>query len=129
MAFGRQSTNACREVRQNALIQLQRTLFGPHLVPDDHTQVDYLFNRVIFPLLDELLKPQVFRLDPLGMPETRLRASTLLCKTFMHFEVKEVRKQADVRVTWIQILDLLDRLMNVDKRDQLVSPFVFYYDS
>lgn len=78
-----------------------------------------MFNRIIFPLLDELLKPQVFLRDPMGMPETRLRASALLCKAFMHLEARE-GLQADIRVLWIQVLDLLDRLMNVDRRDQLV---------
>jgi hypothetical protein len=55
------------------------------------------------------------------MPETRLRASALLCKAFMHFEVRESQANADIRILWIQILDLLDRLMNIDKGDQLVS--------
>ncbi len=76
---------------------------------------------MIFPLLDELLKPQVFQRDAKGMPETRLRASALLCKTFMHLEVRESQARTDIRVLWIQILDLLDRFMNVDKADQLVS--------
>jgi golgi-specific brefeldin A-resistance guanine nucleotide exchange factor 1 len=85
--------------------------------------VEELFNRVIFPLIDDLLKPQVFQRDQQGMRETRLRASALLCKVFMHFEVHESRAQTDIRVLWIQVLDLLDRLMNVDKQDQLVSIF------
>lgn len=55
----------------------------------------------------------------MGMPETRLRASALLSKAFMHLEAREGMK-ADIRVLWIQILDLLDRLMNIDRRDQLV---------
>ena len=54
------------------------------------------------------------------MPETRLRASALLCKVFMQYEVSDAAKDTDIRVLWIQVLDLLDRLMNVDKRDQLV---------
>lgn len=41
----------------------------------------------------------------------------------MQFEVNNEAKQRDIRVLWIQILDLLDRLMNANKRDQLVSPF------
>ena len=86
---------------------------------DDQTQVEELFNRVVFPLLDELLKPQVLMKDPLGIPETRLRASALLCKAFMHFEARDGLR-ADIRVLWIQVLDLLDRLMNIDRRDQLV---------
>ena len=103
------------------MVHLQRIILGPHLLlnQEDQNQVEELFNRIIFPLLDELLKPQVFLRDPMGMPETRLRASALLCKAFMHLEAREGIK-ADVRVLWIQVLDLLDRLMNIDRRDQLV---------
>lgn len=121
MSLGRQSTNAAREVRHSAISQLQRTLLGPHVLFDeaDSEQVEDIFNRVVFPLLDELLKPQVFNRDPRGMPETRLRASALLCKAFMHFEVRDSQAKADIRILWIQILDLLDRLMNIDKGDQL----------
>lgn len=102
--------------------QLQRILLGPYIVfkEGDHGQVEEIFNRVIFPLLDELLKPQVFQRDHQGMPETRLRASALLCKAFMYFEVRENDAKADIRILWIQILDLLDRLMNIDKGGQLV---------
>ena len=105
------------------MVHLQRILLGPHLPLDEgnHNQIEEVFNRVIFPLLDELLKPQVFMRDPMGMPETRLRASALLCKAFMQFEARE-GQTADIRVLWIQVLDLLDRLMHVDRRDQLVRP-------
>lgn len=121
--MGRQSTSASREVRHAAISQLQRLLLGPHIVFDDqdHGQIDDIFNRVVFPLIDELLKPQVFLRDGRGMPETRLRASALLCKAFMHFEVRENRPEVDIRLLWVQVLDLLDRLMNIDKKDQLVS--------
>ncbi|KAJ7771775.1 hypothetical protein B0H16DRAFT_195217 [Mycena metata] len=120
-SLSRQSTNAAREVRHTAIGQLQRMLLGPHVLFDeaDSEQVEEIFNRVIFPLLDDLLKPQVFQRDLRGMPETRLRASALLCKAFMHFEVRESQAKADIRILWIQILDLLDRLMNIDKGDQL----------
>lgn len=99
---------------------LQRLLLGPNIGPPEPAQVDELFNRVIFPLLDELLKPDVSARDPQGVPETRLRASALLCKAFMHFEVRETPR-TDVLVLWIQILDLLDRLMNADRDGGLVS--------
>jgi brefeldin A-resistance guanine nucleotide exchange factor 1 len=120
-SLGRQSTNASREVRHVAISQLQRLLLGPHIVYDegDHSQVEEIFNRVVFPLIDELLKPQVNFHDPRGMAESRLRASALLCKAFMHFEVRDRRPQVDIRLLWIQVLDLLDRLMNTDKKDQL----------
>jgi len=120
-SLGRQSTNASREVRHNAISQLQRLLLGSYMIYEekDHDQVDEIFNRVVFPLLDELLKPAVFSRDPQGMSETRLRASALLCKAFMHFEVGDTRPRVDIRLLWIQVLDLLDRLMNTDKKDQL----------
>jgi golgi-specific brefeldin A-resistance guanine nucleotide exchange factor 1 len=121
-SLGRQSTNASREVRHSAISQLQRVLLGPHIVHDDQdrTQAKEVFNGVMFPLLNELLKPQVFQRDPQGMPETRLRSSALLCKAFMHFEIREGQQTEDLRILWIQILDMLDRLMNIDKGDQLV---------
>ncbi|THH32990.1 hypothetical protein EUX98_g1179 [Antrodiella citrinella] len=119
-SLARQSSNTSREIRHSAILHLQRTVLGPHLKLDaqDQGQVDELFNRVIFPLLDELLKPQVLMRDPMGIPETRLRASALLCKAFMQFEARD-EQMADIRVLWIQVLDLLDRLMHVDRRDQL----------
>ena len=119
-SLGRQSANAAREVRHAAITHLQRILLGPSVVANEQSQVEDVFNRVIFPLIDELLKPQVLQRDPHGMPETRLRASALLCKTFMHLELRESQAKHDFRLLWIQILDLLDRLMNVDKNDQLV---------
>lgn len=91
----------------------------------DQAQVEEAFNRIVFPLADELLKPDVFDRDPAGMPETRLRAASLLCKTFMQLEVKEGESQTDIRVVWIQVLDLLDRLMNLSRQDQLVRSHIF----
>ncbi|KAK2467063.1 hypothetical protein APHAL10511_001321 [Amanita phalloides] len=120
-SLGRQSANAAREVRHNAITYLQRMLLGPRIVSgeNEQNQVEDVFNRVIFPLIDELLKPQVLQRDAQGMPETRLRASALLCKTFINLELRESQTKHDFRLLWIQILDLLDRLMNIDKNDQL----------
>lgn len=121
-ALGRQSVNAAREIRHNAISHLQRILLGSPMTNDaSQTQVEEVFNRVIFPLVDELLKPQVAIKDPQGMIESRLRGSALLCKVFMHLELRESRAQTDFRLLWIQVLDLLDRLMNVSRGDQLVG--------
>ncbi|KAJ4501838.1 hypothetical protein C8R41DRAFT_873085 [Lentinula lateritia] len=116
-----QSSNAAREVRQGAIGQLQRTLLASHPILDeaDSNQVEQIFNKIVFRLVDDLLKPPVFQRDPQGMPETRLRASALLCKTFMHFEVRESQSTADIRISWIGVLDLLDHLMHVDHGEQL----------
>ena len=43
----------------------------------------------------------------------------------MQYEVNDAAKQKDIRLLWIEVLDLLDRLMNADKRDQLVSSFPY----
>ncbi|KAH9946245.1 Sec7-domain-containing protein [Epithele typhae] len=120
VSLSHQSSNTSRDIRHTAIVHLQRILLGPHLplTENNHAQIEEIFNRTVFPLLDDLLKPQVFMRDPLGMPETRLRASALLCKAFMQFEARE-GQTADIRVLWIQVLDLLDRLMHVDRRDQL----------
>lgn len=125
MALSRQSTSAAREVRHAAIGHLQRILLGPGLLLDenDQSQVGDVFNRVVFPLLDELLNPQTYQRDPFGIPETRLRSCALLCKVFMQLQVKE-QVGAGFSVLWIQIVDLLDRLMNADRTDQLVSVIV-----
>lgn len=115
-----QVLNASREIRHAALINLQRLLLGPQ--PDlDEAQIEGIFNRVLFGLVSDLLNPRIFQLDPRGMPETRLRVSALLCKVFMHFKVNDAAKEKDILLLWIQLLDVLDKLMHVDKRDQLVS--------
>lgn len=121
-SLGRQCINVSREVRHAALVHLQRIILGPHLPLDimNHSQVEEVFDKVLFPLLDELLKPQVLMRDPLSLPEARLRASALLCKAFMHLEARE-GQQSDIRVLWMRVLDLLERLMHVDRRDPLVS--------
>jgi golgi-specific brefeldin A-resistance guanine nucleotide exchange factor 1 len=138
-SLSRQSTNAAREVRHSAISHLQRILLGPRLFVEQgsgdeiahETLVQEIFGRILFPLMDELLKPAVFTRDMTGMGETRMRATALLCKAFMHFEVRERVTPVDIRILWVQILDLLDRYMNVDRRGQLVSGLfcliLFYY--
>ena len=91
------------------------------VVDCDEERTEALFDQIMFPLVEELLKPLVFARDPRGMPETRLRASTLLCKLFMQYVINDARKDKEILPFWTRILDLLDRLMNANKRDQLVS--------
>ena len=123
----RHSINPSREIRLVAITHLQRVLLGQYILLEDadQAQVEEAFNRIVFPLVDGLLKPEVFDRDPAGMPETRLRAASLLCKAFMQLEVQEGESQTDIRVVWIQVLDLLDRLMNINRQDQLVHIDIF----
>ncbi|KAF9003925.1 Sec7-domain-containing protein [Cyathus striatus] len=117
--LSRQSTNSVPEIRNDSLRHLQRILLGPKISPIEmnHSHLEDIFNRVLFPIIDELLKPDW---DPNEISEIRLYASALLCKAFIHLEVQENNvKLEQFRVLWIQILDLMDRLMNIEQDVQL----------
>lgn len=121
-AYSQQSVNGCREIRQTALANLQRTLIANEVLSNADIDLIMVFEKLIFPMLDELLKPQVFRRDPEGMGETRLRASALLCKIFLHYLVQLSQKQGMAGMTelWLKILGYLDRFMHSGRRDQMV---------
>ncbi|KAI0047968.1 hypothetical protein FA95DRAFT_1540484 [Auriscalpium vulgare] len=115
VALSRQSTSAALEVRHAALSQLSRAVLGPLVAPARARDADDLFTRVLHPLLDALLGA------PRGAEttETRLRASVLLCKTFMRFRIGDDSGSAGVKSLWVQVLDYQDRLMAADASDQM----------
>ncbi|EXJ94138.1 hypothetical protein A1O1_02531 [Capronia coronata CBS 617.96] len=107
-----QCVNPCREVRHRALSALQRTLLAESVVDQEqHTEWTAIFDEVLFPLTLRMLKPEIYQLDPQGMNETRAQAASLLCKVFLRYldRLVQVHWMADV---WVEILELLDRLMN-----------------
>jgi len=70
------------EVRMHALQYLQRALLVHELQKLSAMEWEACFNKVLFPLLAKLLE----NIDPrnaVRMEETRMRASTLLCKVFL----------------------------------------------
>ena len=75
---------------------------------------------MLFPLIGQLLKPEIYQSDPVGMSDTRVQAATLLCKIFLHYLVllSEWEQMLDV---WLRILAIMDRLMNSGQGDHLVS--------
>lgn len=81
-----------------------------------------VFDRVLFPVLEELLKPQVYERDPKGLSETRLKAATLLCKIFLQYVVRLVESGSSEAVTglFVRVLDKLEKFMR-GERDLLVS--------
>jgi len=115
-----QCFNPCREIRQQAFSSLQRTLLSSSLASPDHKEWTAIFSEVLFPLITQLLKPEIYQSDPLGMSETRVRASTLLCKVFLHYLVmlSEWEGMLDL---WLKIVSIMDRLMNSGQGDNLVS--------
>jgi golgi-specific brefeldin A-resistance guanine nucleotide exchange factor 1 len=115
-----QSCNPCREVRHQALTSLQRCLLSPELASPDHNEWTNIFGEVLFPLINQLLKPEVYQTDPLGMSETRVQAAQLLCKIFLHYLVL-LSEWEGVLDLWVKILAIMDRLMNSGQSDTLVE--------
>ncbi|KAH9528829.1 G-box binding factor, partial [Dermatophagoides farinae] len=68
-----------RPVRTCAFTFLQRTLLLHDLQVLNANQWESCFNKVLFPLLSKLLEP-INMCDPIGMDETRMRTTNLLCK-------------------------------------------------
>lgn len=113
--------NPSRELRQVAIGSLQRTLLAPEILANSDVDLSIIFERVFFPMLEELLKPQVFRRDPAGMSETRLRASALLCKIFLQYLTQLTTRQgmSHLMDLWLKILGYQDRFMHSGRRDQM----------
>ena len=91
------------------------------LASSEHKEWTAIFTEVLFPLITQLLKPEVYQSDPLGMSETRVRAATLLSKVFLHYlaMLSETDMLLDL---WLKIITIMDRLMNSGQGDNLVSP-------
>ncbi|KAI7583402.1 Sec7-domain-containing protein, partial [Hortaea werneckii] len=115
-----QCVNPCREIRSKAFGLLQRCLQSPQLASTDHKEWTNIFGEVLFPLINQLLKPEVYQTDPGGMSETRVHAAQLLCKIFLHYLdlLKEWDGESEL---WTSILDIMDRFMNSGQNDTLVE--------
>lgn len=124
--LSQQCCTACREVRQHSMTYLQRAVLLPDIAQtdagEDGERVPWvnMFDNVLIPLLSELLRPQVYELDPLGTDEARMRASTLLCKIFLHYCSRMIEMTAFIDI-WMEILDILDGSMHTSENDHLVS--------
>jgi brefeldin A-resistance guanine nucleotide exchange factor 1 len=118
-----QCTNPCREIRHLAFSSLQRSLLSPELTSakEEHSEWTSIFGEVLFPLIQRLLKPEVFSSDRDGMSETRVQAASLLSKVFLQYLVvlSEWEGMLDL---WVKIVEIMDRLMNSGQGDSLVSP-------
>jgi len=99
---------------------MQRTLLSNSLASPEHTEWTAIFSEVLVPLITQLLKPEVYQSDPLGMSETRVRASTLLSKVFLHYLVL-LSGTNELLDLWFKIVSIMDRLMNSGQGDNLVS--------
>ncbi|KAJ1032666.1 hypothetical protein NDA16_000689 [Ustilago loliicola] len=125
--LARQWINAYAPVRSTAVTLLQRALFSAELVlkpPSRTSLIRVVFSATLFPLIEDLLKPQVYQIDPPsaankngGMLEIRIRASALICKTFLHLmphlaPSSAQSNQDEFQKLWLDVLDLMDRMIN-----------------
>ncbi|KAF2428990.1 hypothetical protein EJ08DRAFT_662157 [Tothia fuscella] len=138
-----QCTNPCREIRQQAFGALRQSLLDKNLLSSsqrpssqrpssgddgvegggeevmaEQWQLDAIFDKVLFPLVRQLLKPDVYATDVVGMSETRVLASQLLCRIFLHYlsALWEGGRMGDL---WGVLLEVMDRLKNSGQGDTL----------
>lgn len=127
IALCKQYTNGHRPARLAAISVAQRALLDPQATATSPSPPLHVFYEVVFPMLDELLKPQVYQKDPSpgagGMQETRIRACALLAKIFLHHlgALSTGSSDEQFQDLWLAVLDFFDRFMHAGKRDQLTE--------
>lgn len=115
-----QCSNPCREVRNHAMIYLQRALLLPEIVTDKVSEWVVVFDKVLFTLLEDLLRPEIVQQDPAGFEETRSKACAIVCKTFLHYYFRLLEWEG-LKALWMTVLDYMDAFMQTAQSDQLVS--------
>lgn len=117
-----QCENPHRNIRRRAFSCLQSALQSAELASTDHQEWTAIFSEVLFPLIERLLKPEVYQSDPAGMGETRIAVAKLLCKIFLHYLVT-LAEWEGMMETWFGILEQTDRLMKSGQGSGMVSLF------
>lgn len=79
-----------------------------------------IFDRVVFPFIDELLNSQRKSREGNDIPESCLRASGLLCRAFLQYEIQPGNDYAEIEMIWMRVLDVLDVMMNQFRRHAVV---------
>jgi len=77
-----------------------------------------LFERVLFPLLEELLRSP--SLAPDVVEEERLRAASILCKTFLQYLSKFIAAR-DFAALWLRVLHFIEAFILVGQSELLVE--------
>jgi brefeldin A-resistance guanine nucleotide exchange factor 1 len=120
----KQCLNPCREIRTQAFNGLRQALLDKNLLAatadDRNTEWEAIFDNILFPLIKQLLKPDVYATDPIGMSETRVLAAQLLCRIFLHY-LGALSESGRMVELWSKILEVMDRLMHSGQGDTLVS--------
>lgn len=102
-ALAHQCFNPCREIRSFAMNNLQNTVLS--LQPEQKLTSFEVFKYGLFPLIQELSKPEVLQTDLSGFSSTRSEVLSLLAKVFLKFNDSLTTKERDA--VWLEILDTI----------------------
>ena len=121
-----QCSNPCRDIRQAAFSSLHRCLFAPGLASEKHMEWTAIFNGVLFPLVQELLKTDPANPEPVlsSTVEMRIQTAQLVCKTFLHYLNLLYSNWDGIVPLWRDILAAMDRLMKSAGRGSGASELV-----
>ncbi|XP_062518371.1 Golgi-specific brefeldin A-resistance guanine nucleotide exchange factor 1-like isoform X2 [Corticium candelabrum] len=111
--------DARRVVRQAAVTILQRSLLIHDLQSLSGREWELCFRQVFFPMLNRLLLP-INATDPVGVEETRMRASALLSKVFLQ-HLTPLLSLPGFREIWMTVLSYMENFMHTQGSDLLVE--------
>lgn len=107
--------NANPPIRQRAITYLQRLLLSTHLSSSQSTYP--IFDRVLFPIMDELLKSP----SP-ALAETRLRTAGLLCKVFLADASRLAESSEGVVGIFTRLLSIMERMVRSERDGMVRQP-------
>eukprot|EP00127_Corallochytrium_limacisporum_P003297 Clim_evm146s147 gene=Clim_evmTU146s147 len=110
-------TSSHKLLRDHALTYMQRSLLM-HEIDFEPKQWEQCFIDILFPMMNKMMKPDLLGDDLMGAEETRVRATALLCKTFLQ-RMQPLSLLPSFKRVWIAILDILEKFMRMERNDML----------
>ena len=107
-------------MRSSAFGYLQRSILLADLHILSAAEWESVFNKVLFPLLLQLLETSNIKDHIYGIEETRIRVSQLLCRMFLQ-HLTPLLTLSTFTTLWLTILDFMDKYSKLDQTDMLVS--------
>ncbi|WWC66365.1 uncharacterized protein I206_100266 [Kwoniella pini CBS 10737] len=120
LVIGKQCINGCQPIRQRAISYLQRLLLSPQLlsISENEKILPVIFDKILFPVLEELLKSSQQSQTYAPYADQRLKAATLLCKIFLQYVVRLIERpnsKSTVEALFLGVLDKLERFMRGER--------------
>lgn len=93
---------------------------SPQLVASEQPVLTTIFTEILFPLITQLLKPEVYQTDPSGMGETRVKATRMVNRVFLH-HLSGLADAGELQNIWEKIIAIMDRLKGSGQGENLVG--------